>query len=903
MKRFYTILLTITALLSGSAIFNAAQAENITVNTFEELQTALSDPDTYDTIFVSTRIEIPVVEGGVTLNGQKTDGSNSIIQVATPYINEDGTPNTNPSKHGCLCIAKDAVVHLNYLTIMGGGKYPMLDTSREGTTLNIEYYIAAVQNGRRDLINEGTKEDPKDGGTLYMDHCTIQRSERGLYNYHAQTIMTNCKLIRNTGRFGAGALNEDGILIMDGCSFSENRSTRDGGALESKESAKTYLNNTIMANNIGGLAAINNNRNASCYFMNCTVTGNMSYNGGKYSVYNSSTSGDAYIACNSIITNNKYFDAVGSDQSLSEKDIQNTAAATIKLYNCITGTNTGDNITNTNYKKFEESADIFQNNINGSIYFARYKKADGTTAYYTGGYYYYYANGYTPAFNHTGLVHESNGTISAPLKLGSPAATGGCKTYFKYEINETSRDDTKIYMAFENSGTLINIGTDNAQVTNDNKSTCLVDKFANGKDRVLTDATNIVIGSSPVVDTEYRTLTLVEVPYGACKVNGATLYGDSYEKNTSMNVQVVELAPSSHPFQSWTKTTYDSDNKEIGTETITDASISFNLEYNTKLTPNFNLATYTIEYELNGGAEGGKEFKDSYTALDEEYTIPTPVRSHYTFIGWTGSNGTKPQKTVTITPGDEEGKAHEDREYTANWTPNKAYPFVNDNYVPDEYMYGTYYNANDWFVLPAGVEAYTATLNEDKTILTMHLYATPGQCIPVQCPVILKASKATATIVTNSKSQSYVTLTCDPEASKLAIPENNDLNGVHAATAIKNLSGYTSDASIYVLSNKTTDETFTGIGFYKLASSVTTMPANKAYVMVTSTTSSAPIRRLPFDFSAVEETEETEDQNVATDIDQISNEQLQMSNKLLIDGHLYIIRGAHMYNAQGQLVK
>ena len=43
--------------------------------------------------------------------------------------------------------------------------------------------------------------------------------------------------------------------------------------------------------------------------------------------------------------------------------------------------------------------------------------------------------------------------------------------------------------------------------------------------------------------------------------------------------------------------------------------------------------------------------------------------------------------------------------------------------------------------------------------------------------------------------------------------------------------------------------------------------------------------------------------DAATGIDEITNDQLQMTNKVIIDGHLFIIRGEKMYNANGQLVK
>lgn len=57
--------------------------------------------------------------------------------------------------------------------------------------------------------------------------------------------------------------------------------------------------------------------------------------------------------------------------------------------------------------------------------------------------------------------------------------------------------------------------------------------------------------------------------------------------------------------------------------------------------------------------------KISYTVADS-FALPTPTKTGYTFTGWTGSNGTTPQKTVTVNKG-----TRENLNYTANWQENK----------------------------------------------------------------------------------------------------------------------------------------------------------------------------------------------------------------------------------------
>ena len=70
---------------------------------------------------------------------------------------------------------------------------------------------------------------------------------------------------------------------------------------------------------------------------------------------------------------------------------------------------------------------------------------------------------------------------------------------------------------------------------------------------------------------------------------------------------------------------------------------------------------YTITYNLNGGAITGQP--TSYNVESNNITLPTPTKTGYTFTGWTGSNGTTPQTTVTIPKGSTGNKS-----YTANWT-------------------------------------------------------------------------------------------------------------------------------------------------------------------------------------------------------------------------------------------
>lgn len=84
---------------------------------------------------------------------------------------------------------------------------------------------------------------------------------------------------------------------------------------------------------------------------------------------------------------------------------------------------------------------------------------------------------------------------------------------------------------------------------------------------------------------------------------------------------------------------------------------------NHTLTARWTPKNYTISYSLYSGSVATAN-PTSYTVESPEITLNNPTRTGYTFTGWTGSNGTTPQTSVTILTG-----STENRTYAANWTP------------------------------------------------------------------------------------------------------------------------------------------------------------------------------------------------------------------------------------------
>ena len=77
-------------------------------------------------------------------------------------------------------------------------------------------------------------------------------------------------------------------------------------------------------------------------------------------------------------------------------------------------------------------------------------------------------------------------------------------------------------------------------------------------------------------------------------------------------------------------------------------------------TANWQVIEYTIITLLEGGNAGSSEVY--FYTVEQTVTLPTPTRTGYTFLGWTGEGITTPQPNVTIPKG-----STGDKRYIENW--------------------------------------------------------------------------------------------------------------------------------------------------------------------------------------------------------------------------------------------
>ena len=180
--------------------------------------------------------------------------------------------------------------------------------------------------------------------------------------------------------------------------------------------------------------------------------------------------------------------------------------------------------------------------------------------------------------------------------------------------------------------------------------------------------------------------------------------------------------------------------------------------------------------------------------------------------------------------------------------------------------YSTFYDGSRQLQLPANVEAYTATVSGDKMLLKK--VAVPGDILPAATAVVLRASQADFSLT--------------PSAASPVSVENNALRGTDVNMEVPS-------EHCYVLSGA---DGF--VGFYPLSAPYT-LSAHKAYIDLDNLpggANNAP-RRLRFVFS---------EEQTTTGMENVQNEETK-AQKVMIDGVMYIIRGEHMYDAQGRIVK
>ena len=126
------------------------------------------------------------------------------------------------------------------------------------------------------------------------------------------------------------------------------------------------------------------------------------------------------------------------------------------------------------------------------------------------------------------------------------------------------------------------------------------------------------------------------------------------ESNITLNNPVKD----GYKFIGW-----ESENSEMSKNvTIPKGSIG-----NKKYKAHWEIESYTIEYNLDGGTLA-QDIPESYTMYDDTISLDSPEKVGYTFIGWTGSNGNTPEMNVSINKGSTGNKSYKANYELINYT-------------------------------------------------------------------------------------------------------------------------------------------------------------------------------------------------------------------------------------------
>jgi uncharacterized protein (TIGR02145 family)/uncharacterized repeat protein (TIGR02543 family) len=172
-------------------------------------------------------------------------------------------------------------------------------------------------------------------------------------------------------------------------------------------------------------------------------------------------------------------------------------------------------------------------------------------------------------------------------------------------------------------------------------------------------ATTFIMPANAVTVTAvFEAQTVVPTTYSITYIlNGGTVVGTANPTSYTAETATITLnnpTQTGYTFTGWTGSN--------GTTAKTTVTIAQGSTGDKSYIANWEATIYLITYTLNGGTVIGTANPSSYTIETPTITLTNPINTGYTFTGWTGSNGTIHQTTVSVAQG-----STGDKSYTANW--------------------------------------------------------------------------------------------------------------------------------------------------------------------------------------------------------------------------------------------
>ena len=167
---------------------------------------------------------------------------------------------------------------------------------------------------------------------------------------------------------------------------------------------------------------------------------------------------------------------------------------------------------------------------------------------------------------------------------------------------------------------------------------------------IVSGSDSEIIGNKLKVGTEEVTVKAIYKQLYTLTINlngGSSSQSLTHYMLEGTTLILTEPTKNGYTFNGWTGEGINGSTFTMGSSNVT-------------ISASWNVINYTITYNLNGGSGNNPS---SYNIDTTTFTLVNPTKTGYTFNGWTGSNGSSPQTSVTISKG-----SQGDKTYTANWT-------------------------------------------------------------------------------------------------------------------------------------------------------------------------------------------------------------------------------------------
>lgn len=272
-----------------------------------------------------------------------------------------------------------------------------------------------------------------------------------------------------------------------------------------------------------------------------------------------------------------------------------------------------------------------------------------------------------------------------------------------------------------------------------------------------------------------------KVAFNGNGATGGTMAAQSMTYNAKAALTTNTLTRTGYDFAGWNTSANGTGTAYADGATVTNLSATDGTTVT--LYAQWKAHTYSITYTMNGGT-GASSNPTSYTIESADIALAAPTRTGYMFAGWTGSNGTTAQTSVTIAKG-----SSGDKTYSANWTAN---------------TYTLTYNANGGAVSPTSKQ-----ITYDSAYGTLATPTRTGYDFAGWYTSASGGTQVTASTVCTGNATVYAHWT----AKKYTVSFN--ANGGTGSTASVSA---TYDSAMPTISNKMSRTGYTFAGYYDAAS-------------------------------------------------------------------------------------